>query len=143
MRVKAAVLLAAVFATAGVVAGGDAKSELKKFEGIWSVVSAKKGGKDAPEEEKIQDVRLTFAGDKLTIKHGEKEMEATFKIDPGKKPRHFDVNMMGMELEGIYQFNKGGQLEICFNAPGAGRPTEFKSADGSQTMLIVLKREKK
>ena len=49
MRGKAVVLLAVVFATAGVVAGGDAKADLKKFAGTWSVVSAVKGGKEAPE----------------------------------------------------------------------------------------------
>jgi uncharacterized protein (TIGR03067 family) len=142
MRIKAAVLLAVVFGTAGVVAGGDAKGDLKKFEGTWSVVSAKKGGKDAPEEEKIKDVRLTFSGDKLTIKHGDKTMEGTFKIDPGKKPRQIEVTMMDKGVEGIYRFKKGGLLEICVNEPGGGRPTEFKSPEDSKTMLLVLKRVK-
>ena len=142
MRIKAVALLAVVFASAGVVAGGDAKADLKKFEGTWSVVSAKKGGKDAPEDEKIQDVRLTFAGDKLTIKHGERTMEGTFKIDPAKKPAQIDITMMDKGVEGIYRFTKGGMLQLCFNEPGGGRPTEFKSPEDSKTMILVLKRAK-
>jgi uncharacterized protein (TIGR03067 family) len=141
MRIKAAVLPAVVFATAGVIAGGDAKADLKKFQGTWSIVSGWEGGKPVPEE-KTKDFRLTFSGDKLTIKHGEKPREGTFKLDQSKKPKQIDVTMMDKDVEGIYRFKKGGLLEICFNEPGGERPTEFQSAEDSKMMIIVLKRVK-
>src|SRR5438105_4427861 len=139
MRGKAVVLLAVAFTSAGVVAGGDAKGDLKKFAGTWSVVSAVKGGKDAPENE-IKDIRLTFSGDKVTFQHGDKSQEGTFKIDAAKKPRQFEVNIDGKSHPGIYKF-EADQLKVCVGE--TERPTEFKSPEGSKIMLIVLKREKK
>jgi uncharacterized protein (TIGR03067 family) len=142
MRIKGVVLMAVLFASAGVVAGGDAAKEQKKFEGTWSIASAQKGGKEAPGEE-LKQLRFTFSGNKLKLTFGEKSMEGNFKVDPSKKPAQIDVTMQDKTAEGIYQF-KDGMLELCINEPGmGGRPTEFKSKEGTMTTVIVLKREKK
>jgi uncharacterized protein (TIGR03067 family) len=142
-RLAAVVLLGVALTAAGAAAGGDAKKELKKFQGTWVVESALKGGKPEPEDE-IAKVRLTFAGEKFTFKEGDKEEEGTFKIDPSKKPRQFDVMVKGKTHEGIYRFLKGGKLTVCFSyAEGDARPTEFKSPEGSKIILVVLKRAKK
>jgi uncharacterized protein (TIGR03067 family) len=143
MRGKAVVLLAVVFASASVVAGGDAQGDLKKFAGTWSVESAQKGGKEGPERD-IKELRFVFSGDKLTLKFGEKAMEGSFKIDPSKKPRQFDITLKDKTGQGIYRF-KGDKLELCISDPDGGeaRPTEFKSAEGSRTILFLLKRETK
>jgi uncharacterized protein (TIGR03067 family) len=140
MRSKAVVLLAVVFASAGVVAGGDDKGDLKQLAGIWSVVSARKAGKDAPENE-IKNIRLVFSEDKITIKVGEKPVEGSFKIDPSKKPRQIDITLKDETGKGIYQF-KGDTLEICLSIPGQARPTEFKAPESTKNTLLVLKREK-
>jgi uncharacterized protein (TIGR03067 family) len=139
MRSKVVVLLAVVFASAGIVAGGDDKGDLKKFAGTWSVVSAVKGGKDAPEGE-LNDVRITFKGDKMTFKKGDDSKEGTIKIDATTKPRQIEVMIEGKSHPGIYKF-EGDRLQLCVSQDE--RPTEFKSAEGSKTMLIILKREKK
>ncbi len=36
-----------------------------------------------------------------------------------------------------------GELKVCFDPEGKKRPTEFKSASGSQTFVAVHKRVKK
>jgi uncharacterized protein (TIGR03067 family) len=141
MRIKAVILLAVVFASAGVVAGGDAKSELKKFEGTWSVASAQKGGKDAPEGE-LSQLRLVFSGDKLTLKFGEKSKKGSIKLDPAKKPKHIDLTIEDKTAVGLYRFKKDGMLELCVTEPGGDRPTEFKAPEGSMVMILILKREK-
>jgi uncharacterized protein (TIGR03067 family) len=120
-------------------AGDDAKKELKKFEGTWSVVSAEHDGKKAPEE-KLSAVRFVFSGENITFKEGEKSKEGTFKIDPSKKPAHIDVTVEGKTKMGIYSFAKD-ELKLCVG--DADRPTEFATKEGSKTTLIVLKREKK
>jgi uncharacterized protein (TIGR03067 family) len=146
MRVKAVVLLAVVFVTAGVVAGGDAKGDLKRLQGTWSVVSAVEGGKPAPEE-KIKDVQVVFDGNKITVKMGEKSMEGTFKIDPSKKPKEIDSTTgsgpdKGKTWQGIYELD-GDTHKVCFAPPGKDRPKEFSSKVGSGHILQVWKREKK
>jgi uncharacterized protein (TIGR03067 family) len=142
MRSKGVVLMAVVFASAGVVAGGDAQKEQKKFEGTWAIASAQKGGKEPPDQE-LKQLRFVFSGDKMKLAIGEKSLEGSFKVDPSKKPAHIDVTVMDKTAEGIYRF-KDGMLELCINEPGmGGRPTEFKSPEGSMTTVLVLKREKK
>ena len=44
-------------------------------------------------------------------------------------------------IKGIYEID-GDSLKICFAIEGE-RPKKFESAEGSTTMLIVLKRIKK
>ena len=98
------------------------------------------GGKPAPQAE-MDQIRLVFAGTKLTVQDGKKSMDGSFKIDPAKKPRQIDLNLEGKTIEGIYAF-RDGKLKICINEPGQPRPTEFKSPEGSKTVLILLKRAK-
>ena len=91
----------------------------------------------------MRKLRLVFRGDKLSVKFGEKSKDGNFKIDPGKKPKQIDITLMDKTAEGIYRF-KGDNLELCISEPDGGeaRPTEFKSAEGSRTILFLLKREK-
>ena len=124
----------------GVATGGDdAKKELKKFAGTWSVVSAEEKGEKVPEGE-VSDVRLEFSAEKLTYKKGDQAKEGTFKIDPSKKPAHIDVSIDGKDMKGIYVF-KGKELKMCVSEDE--RPSEFASKEGTKTILVVLKRETK
>ena len=137
MRGKAVVMLAVVFAFTGVVAGGDAKTEMKKFAGTWSVVKASEDGKDVPQKE-IRESRLTFNGNTVIFNTGARSDKGTFTIDPTKKPSQIDVSVGDEHRPGIYQFKKD-TLELCVGQKE--RPTEFKSTRG--TMCVILKRTKK
>jgi uncharacterized protein (TIGR03067 family) len=140
-RLAGLVLLGMTLVSAGVAVGGDAKADLKKFAGTWAVESATKEGKDAPAGE-VKDITFTFTGDKVTIRRDGMEVECAFKIDPSKKPAHIDLTIVDTSAPGIYAFEKG-KLKLCVNNGGGKRPTEFKSAEGSKTSLLVLKRVKK
>ena len=48
----------------------------------------------------------------------------------------------GAVMLGIYEIS-GETLKVCFDPEGKKRPTEFKSASGSQTFVNVHKRVKK
>jgi len=128
------------FAVVGVAVGGDAKADLKKFAGTWAVEKALKGGQPPPGDE-ATNMRFSFAGDKMTLKQGDKNIEGTFKIDAGKKPRHIEVMIEGKTFEGIYKFEKG-RLTMCVTEQREARPTKFESPEGSKIILVVLKREK-
>jgi len=127
----------------------DPKKELEQFQGTW--IPAKF---DVPADKKLPEgflekARFVFKGDKLvTMFEGKNVDEATFKLDPTKKPKWFDVSPSGgpnkgKTSEGIYEFDED-TLKICMGAPGQKRPTEFKvvTEAGSKTALMVLKREK-
>jgi uncharacterized protein (TIGR03067 family) len=137
-RLAVFVLLGAALASAGVAAGGDAKAELKKFEGTWAIESAQRGGTVMSAAE-AKMMTFTFTGSKVTQHFGDKVRKGTFKINPGKNPRQIDVTL-DKTAKGIYAF-KGGKLTLCLTESGE-RPTEFKSPEGSKTVILVLKRTK-
>src|SRR5262249_15636859 len=90
---------------------------------------------------------VIYDGDKHTVKHGDKVIQVgTQTIDPSKSPKTIDVTMTegpnkGAVTLGIYGFD-GDTLKVCFDPQGKKRPTEFKSAPGSQHFVNVHKRVK-
>ena len=125
----------------------DVEKELKKFQGTWTFESVEAGGKKAPPDE-LKGLTITFAGDKFTVKKGDELIQAgTQKIDPSKSPKTIDVRMTeglnkGAVMLGIYEID-GDTLKVCFDPQGKKRPTEFKSAPGSENFVNVHKRVKK
>ena len=122
----------------------SSKTDLESLRGTWSIARAIHDGRlSAPE--KTKSVKLSFAGDKLTVQ-GEKGMESVFKLEPSKKPREIDVTPgsgpdKGMTLKGIYDLN-GDELKLCIAKPGRDRPTEFASKENTGVILVELKRDK-
>jgi len=124
----------------------DVEKELKKFQGTWTFESVEAGGKEVPAAE-LKGMTVTFEGDKYTVKKGDEVIQAaTQKLDPSKSPKALDVTVAegpnkGAVLLGIYEIS-GDTLKVCFDPEGKKRPTQFKSASGSET-LVVHKRVKK
>ena len=90
---------------------------------------------------------VTFEGDKYTVKKGDDMIQTcTMKLDLSKTPKTLDATVIegfnkGLVIRGIYEI-RGDTLKVCFDPEGKNRPTEFKGATGSQT-LVVHKRVKK
>jgi uncharacterized protein (TIGR03067 family) len=141
MRLAAFGLLTVCLLAGSTFAQDDAaKKDMKLLEGTWTVESATKDGKDF---DRIKNDKLVFAGNKLTVKMKDRDENATYTIDPSKKPKTIDISTEGkMErVEGIYEV-KGDSLKICFGEPGTQRPDAFSAGDGTNRFLVVLKREK-
>ena len=125
----------------------DLEKEVRKFQGAWTFESSETGGKELPASE-LAGLILTFEGDKHTVKKGNEMVQVgTQKLDPSKSPKAIDVTLTegvnkGAVMLGIYEIN-GDTLKVCFDAEGKKRPTQFKSAPGSQTFVNVHKRLKK
>ena len=123
----------------------DAKKELDKLKGNWEVVSILRGGMANPY---AKDDKMIIDGDKVTVKRKNGgDQTGIIKIDPSKKPKTMDLipgdgPKKDMPHPGIYLL-EGDSLKICFVQPESPRPTAFESKEGSETMLITLKREKR
>jgi len=149
------IALVTLFYTLGLIASGgtgagaddkaDVEKELKKFQGTWTFESVEAGGKEVPAAE-FKGMTVTFEGDKYTVKKGDQVIQAaTQELDPSKSPKALDVTVAegpnkGAVMLGIYEIS-GDTLKVCFDPEGKKRPTQFKSASGSQT-LVVHKRVK-
>ncbi len=115
-------------------------SDKDKIQGTWEIVKGERGGQPIPEEE-AKMIKITFAGDKLKIKHGDQEQEMTFKLHPDRKPKAIDVDMGDKVGKGIYEL-KGDTLKIAHGEFGDPRPKEFSNKEGSKLHVVVLKRVK-
>ena len=153
MRISLAALFCAVgfAASAGsdILAGdkADLEKDVRIIQGTWTFESSEAGGKALPAGE-LKGLILTFEGDKHTVKKGDEVIQvATQKLDPSRSPKALDVTVAegpnkGAVMPGIYEIS-GDTLKVCFDPEGKKRPTEFKSAPGSQNFVNVHKRVKK
>jgi len=121
--------------------------------GEWEGTKAVAGGKEMPVPE--GGIRFEFTADgKLIIHEGKKDQPdtGTYKVDTKKDPAELDmippVNQKVAappSIPGIFKVD-GDTLTLCFSkGPEATtkRPTKFESTDGSDTILITMKRVKK
>jgi len=92
-----------LLAITGLSSGGDDKkaaADLKKLQGTWQFLSQSVGGKDRPKED-VARLTITFAGDKWTVRDGDKLVQAgTHKLDPSKKPNQVDAIVTDGEGKG-------------------------------------------
>jgi uncharacterized protein (TIGR03067 family) len=123
------------------------KKELEKLQGTWTYLALEQDGKPMPPEE-LKNMTVTFTGDKFVLKQGSELIRAgTQKIDPTKKPKTIDATYTegetkGMTRLGIYELTDD-TARVCFSTTGKDRPTEFKTAAGSNRYMITIRREKK
>ena len=132
------------------IAGADkpsdaAKKDLERLQGDWKVVTAQRRGKDVPAEVAAM-MAVTVKDNAITIGDGGvRDEKATLSnLDPSKSPASFALQPVrpGSEsLPGIYKLD-GDNLTLCWSKKGE-RPTEFVTKEGSDHLLLVLKRASK
>jgi uncharacterized protein (TIGR03067 family) len=146
-------LLAAVFLALGADDPKAAeKKELEALQGTWQVESLIVNGKDF-----FADGQARFHF--VVNKNGEASLDGNdfvkkfsetfnFKLDPSTTPRCADIvvtagQLKGVKMEGIYEFKGVDELRVCAKVGGNERPAKFESVEGTDTILAVLKRQKK
>jgi uncharacterized protein (TIGR03067 family) len=141
--------LAAGLLLASAVVADEGKGDQTKLQGAWKAEKAEQNGKEQPNAD---EHLLTFAGDTFTITRKDQViLKGTFTVDATKKPRQIDLvikesrggNDDGKTARGIYDLD-GDTLRWCTAKPGKDeRPGEFAAAEGSERLLVTLRREKK
>ena len=144
MKLRMLIVVGVVLAF-GAVRADDADKEKEKLQGAWQPVSAIEKGKEQSKEE-LKNRKITFKGDQITVKHGDKVHDVTFKLDPGKKPKEIDVTGKDDEgkermMKGIYEL-KRDTLKVCMDMEGGDRPSKFESPEGSNLIFVTLERIK-
>ncbi len=120
--------------------------DLAQLQGEWVMVSGTVDGTVMPEATRDSAKRVC-SGDVTTVTLGSQLlMKAKFTLDPSRKPKTIDYQMIdgptkGKEQLGIYEIN-GDTVKSCFGSPGSKRPADFTSKPGDGRTLSEWKRKK-
>src|SRR3954467_3466502 len=122
------------------------KKDLARMQGEWSMVSGSADGQSMQDGLRKEMKRVCNANETTTTMGDQMFMKAKFTIDPSKKPKTIDYEMIdgftkGKKQLGIYEVD-GDTFKSCFARPGEKRPSDFTSEPGQGRTLSVWKRKK-
>ncbi len=114
-------------------------------DGTWLPTAAELAGKKFPDEVR-KSIKLVIKDGKYTVTAGKAVDKGNVKMNASAKPKTLDITgtdgpNKGKTIKAIYE-RDGDTLRICYDASGKGRPTEFKTKEGTQLFLVTYKREK-
>ena len=116
------------------------------LEGVWILLSVQVEGKEDPGV-KVETVVYEFKRGRVLIRTRDNEQKGAYELVSGQRPAAFDLlpqsgREKGKRLRGIYEL-KGDVLRICLPQVAAqSRPKEFGSKPGSESVLMILQRDK-
>lgn len=123
----------------------DDKDEWKKLAGKWNIEKAVLMGSDSTEI--FKTAKLTVDEGKYSVEFGDQVDKGTIKLDTAKKPKQMTIESTdgpnkGKTIMAIYELD-GDTCKICYALEGKDAPKGFESKEGTQTLYIVYKRDKK
>jgi uncharacterized protein (TIGR03067 family) len=130
----------ASFAGAG-VRSDNKPGDKENIQGSWRIVSLE--GNEVPATaEMLKRAKVVFTATKVTFWFAGEKEESSYKLDPSKNPKHFDLVTGEITLLGIYLL-EGDNLKLCYSASAkAGRPTKF-SSNVDMPVFVLIREMKK
>lgn len=119
----------------------SAKNDLQQLQGKWIPVEIIANGKTL-EEDVLKAIAVTIKEKSYKTELPDGQDEGTFKINDSASPKTMDLSSdAGKEIPAIYEVS-GDTLKACYTLNGGGRPSEFKSTEDSENVLVTYKRKK-
>jgi uncharacterized protein (TIGR03067 family) len=115
-------------------------SDLQRVQGDWVAVEFVANGQEASADD-ASGVKLKIKGNEFFAEFPQGQAQGTLKLNGTASPKSMDATTeAGDQVPGIYEIS-GATFRICYAMNDAPRPKEFKSADGSDCILITFKRK--
>jgi uncharacterized protein (TIGR03067 family) len=116
-----------------------------RYAGTWRVVSIEGNGEVSADETRSILVDNHPDGTWTLTVDGREVSRGTSTIDPLAVPKEIDLEITagdgsGSILKGIYEVGEKTR-RLCFRGGNGWRPREFSGAAGSDSVLIVFKRQ--
>jgi uncharacterized protein (TIGR03067 family) len=117
----------------------------KDLKGTWKVEKAVFMGNDSTAV--FGTAVLTIDEGKYTMAFGGMEDKGTLKLDTAKSPKQMTiVSTVGANKDktfrAIYE-GSGDTLKVCYDLDGKDAPAKFESKEGTNTLFVTYKRDKK
>ena len=120
----------------------EASGTATEFEGEWKMVSGTMDGVPMKDSD-VQWVRRIVRGNRATVMAGPQTiLKVEFTYDAGAGTIDYVVLQgphKGKAQLGIYRFD-GDVVTFCLDAPGTGRPDDFRSVRGDGRTLTAWKK---
>jgi uncharacterized protein (TIGR03067 family) len=142
-------LILAFVASLASAQGTDSATELKKFEGTWTLAAGHKDGKPiAPAD--VGGSKITYKGKDVVIAtpHQAKEpykVEVVVGMANGKRTMEFHRKSgpdAGKVVYAIYEFRSPDEYVVAYGPVGTPAPAELDSKPGSGVTMHHWKRVK-
>jgi uncharacterized protein (TIGR03067 family) len=121
------------------------EKEMKKLAGTWIGVAQEKDGAQVTTKD-VDAPSLTLKPDgKYQYQNGDQKHQGTYKCDPSQKPAQIDLipdDGKQKPVQGIYQHQDNGQLQVCIPPAGKDRPQQFTTKPGTGQQCITYKPKK-
>jgi len=151
MSVVLQILMAMLLALAVPDQGSQAvRADLAMMEGEFYLVAGEINGQAMPDDMVKSARRVTKNGVVTVYFGGQAAMTARIILDPSKKPRELNYEMIdgpskGRRQLGIYELfdnPKHIELKLCVAGPDFDRPIDYSTSPGSGRTMTVWRRDK-
>jgi len=116
------------------------RSDLEQLQGNWAPAEIVANGKPVGDEV-LAAIKVQIKDNTYTSERPNGEDKGTLKLDESTTPKSMDLTTgSGAEVRAIYEVSDN-IFKACYAVRDASRPTEFKSAEDSNHVLVVYKRK--